>query len=720
MKLVIVESPAKAKTIQKYLGAEFEVAASYGHVRDLPAKGGGLAIDVKKGFVPKYVIPDDKEKRVAELQKLVKKAERVYLATDPDREGEAIAWHLAQIFGLPEDGEQRVTFNEITKSGVQAGMQSLRSLDMDLVNAQQGRRLLDRIVGYKLSPFVASKIRRGLSAGRVQSVAVRMIVDREEQIRAFIPQEYWSLDAKLINSGKKIFTAAFAGDETGKVKLISKDQTDGYLARLNDASYTVRSVKKGTRKKSPAPPFTTSTLQQDASAKLGFQSQRTMRIAQELYEGVNVHGQGSMGLITYMRTDSLRISQEALDAAAQFISGEYGAKYLPAKPRVFRSRANAQDGHEAIRPSDPARSPDSVKGSLSPDQLKLYTLIWKRFIASQMAECLQDTIKAEIISANTADSQAGRYVLFSASGYAVKFDGFTKLYALPEGSDEGGKMLPPLSEGESVKCKELLPAQHFTEPPARYTEATLIKALEENGIGRPSTYATVMSTIQKRGYVTRQSKALSPTEAGEVSTRLLKERFPKIVDTKFTAGMETRLDGIALGKETYPEMLRSFYGGFMDTLAKAKEDMKDVKITLEEDKTDIPCELCGRLMIVKHGRFGPFLSCSGYPECTNAKPIKPPTVDTGALCPKCGGKVLQKTSKKGRIFFGCENWAWGGTGCDFVTWNEPLAGEKCPKCGKALFFQKKGALAVCLAEGCGFEEERPELKKQAATARKRS
>ncbi|MDR1410232.1 MAG: type I DNA topoisomerase [Oscillospiraceae bacterium] len=710
MKLVIVESPAKAKTIQKYLGAEFEVAASYGHVRDLPVKGDGLAIDVKKGFMPKYVIPEEKEKRVAELKKLVKKAEKIYLATDPDREGEAIAWHLTQIFGLPEDAEQRVTFNEITKSGVNAGMGEPRALDMDLVNAQQGRRLLDRIVGYKLSPFVASKIRRGLSAGRVQSVAVRMIVDREEQIRAFIPQEYWSLDAKLTGASQKVFTAAFAGDETGKVKLTSKEQTDDYLARLTDAEYAVRSVKKGTRKRSPAPPFTTSTLQQEASAKLGFQSQRTMRVAQELYEGVTLYGQGSTGLITYMRTDSLRISQEALDAASGFIKGEYGAKYLPSKTRVFKSRANAQDGHEAIRPTDPTRTPDSVKGSLSLDQLKLYTLIWKRFLASQMAECLQDTIKAEITAANAADKSAGKYVLFNASGYAVKFDGFTCLYALPEGDGEGGKMLPPLREGENVKCKELLPAQHFTEPPARYTEATLIKALEENGIGRPSTYATIMSTIQKRGYVIRQSKALSPTEAGEVSTRLLKDRFPNIVDTKFTAGMENELDNIAFGKESYPNMLQGFYGGFMDTLAKAKDEMKDVKILLEEDKTDQICELCGKPMIIKHGRFGRFLSCSAYPECSNAKPIKPPRVETGTPCPKCGGMVLQRTSKKGRVFFGCENWKPRNEGCGFVTWNEPLAGEKCPKCGKALFFQKKGALALCLGADCGFQEERPELK----------
>ncbi|MDR1806254.1 MAG: type I DNA topoisomerase [Clostridium sp.] len=705
MDLVIVESPAKAKTIQKYLGAGYEVAASYGHVRDLPVKGGGLAIDVKKGFLPKYVIPEDKEKRVDELKKLVKKADKVYLATDPDREGEAIAWHLAQIFSLPENEPTRVTFNEITKSGVSAGMEAPRTIDMDLVNAQQGRRLLDRIVGYKLSPFVASKIRRGLSAGRVQSIAVRMIVDREEQIRAFVPQEYWSLDAKLANSGKKLFIASFAGDETGKVKLKDKPQTDKYLERLDGAEYTVRSVKKGTRKKSPAPPFTTSTLQQEASAKLGFQSQRTMRVAQELYEGVNLHGQGSTGLITYMRTDSLRISQEALEGAAAFIRAEYGGKYVPSKPRVFRSRSGAQDGHEAIRPTNPARSPESIKTSLSADQLKLYTLIWKRFIASQMAECVQNTIKAEICAAKPEDA-AGKYVLFNASGYDVKFDGFTKLYVLPQGDDEGGKMLPPLTEGERVKCRELLPAQHFTEPPARYTEATLIKALEENGIGRPSTYASIMSTIQKRGYVTRQSKALSPTEAGEVSTRLLKERFPKIVDTKFTAGMERELDDIALGKESYPNMLQGFYGDFMDTLAKAKADMKDVKILLEEDKTDQVCELCGKPMIIKHGRFGRFLSCSAYPECSNAKPIKPPRVETGVPCPKCGGMLLQRTSKKGRVFFGCENWKPRNEGCDFVTWNEPLPGEVCPECGKALFFQKKGSLALCLNEGCGYAEKR--------------
>ncbi|MDR0883116.1 MAG: type I DNA topoisomerase [Oscillospiraceae bacterium] len=708
MKLVIVESPAKAKTIQKYLGNEFEVAASYGHVRDLPAKR--LSIDVKHGFVPTYVVPEDKEKRVAELEKLVKKADAVYLATDPDREGEAIAWHLAQLFALPENQPTRITFNEITRSGVQAGMADPRSLDLALINAQQGRRLLDRIVGYKLSPFVASKIRRGLSAGRVQSVAVRMIVDREEQIRAFVPQEYWSLDAKLISPSKKIFTAGFVGDETGKVKLVSNEQTSEYLSRLQDALYTIRSVKKGTRKKSPTPPFTTSTLQQEASAKLGFQSQRTMRIAQELYEGVTLSDGGSTGLITYMRTDSLRISQEALDAARAFIAESYGAKYLPKAPRVFKSRANAQDGHEAIRPTDPARLPERIKNSLSSDQLKLYTLIWKRFLASQMAECLQDTIKAEIVAQQAGDSE--HFVLFGASGYAVKFDGFTRLYALPQGEEENAKMLPPLAVGDSVKCKELLPAQHFTEPPARYTEATLIKALEENGIGRPSTYAAVMSTIQKRGYVLRQNKALSPTEAGEVSTKLLKDTFPKIVDTKFTAGMETELDEIAEGKRTYPDMLEGFYKPFMETLATAKERMKGQKILLEEDKTDEICELCGKPMIIKYGRFGKFLSCSAYPECSNAKPIRPPRVETGAPCPKCGAMVLQKTSKKGRVFFGCERWARDGSGCDFVTWAEPIAGETCPKCASALFYQKKGSLAVCLKEDCGFTQERPDLKKR--------
>ncbi|MCL2022991.1 MAG: type I DNA topoisomerase [Oscillospiraceae bacterium] len=712
MKLVIVESPAKAKTITKYLGNEYEVAASYGHVRDLPVKGGGLAIDIKKGFVPKYVIPEDKEKRVAELKKLVKKAECTYLAMDPDREGEAIAWHLAEIFEMPDEERRRVSFNEITRSGVQMGMESLRGLDMDLVNAQQGRRLLDRIVGYKLSPFVASKIRRGLSAGRVQSVAVRMIVDREEEIRAFIPQEYWSLDAKLISAGKRMFTAAFVGDETGKVKLTSKEQTDSYLARLEGADYLVRSVKKGTRKKQPAPPFITSTLQQDASAKLGFQSQRTMRIAQELYEGIDLAGLGSTGLITYMRTDSLRISAEAIDASASFIRDTYGEKYLPSKPRVFKTRKGAQDGHEAIRPSNPARTPESIKKSLTPDQLKLYTLIWRRFMASQMAECLQNTVRAEI--AATQGEIKDKYVLFNASGYEIKFDGFTCLYGLPENSEESGKMLPPLSGGEIVKCKELLPAQHFTEPPARYTEASLIKALEENGIGRPSTYATVMGTIQKRGYVVRQSKALHPTEAGEVSTRLLKERFPNIVDLKFTAGMESNLDEIALGHETYPAMLEGFYDNFMATLTKAKDEMKDVKILLEEDKTDIPCEKCGRLLIRKHGRFGPFLSCSAYPECDFAKPIKPPRVETGIDCPKCGGMILQRTSKRGKEFFGCENWKPKNEGCNFATWNEPLGKERCPKCGKALFFQNKGAMAKCLADDCGFEEERPELKKTSA------
>lgn len=691
-KLVIVESPAKAKTIKKYLGSGYEVTASMGHVRDLPANR--LSVDVANDFAPKYSVIKDKEEVVKKLKKAAGKSETVYLATDPDREGEAISWHIATILGLDLNQANRVTFNEITKTGIKNGMDNLRAIDLKLVDAQQARRILDRLVGYKLSPFVSQKIRRGLSAGRVQSVAVRLIVDREDEINAFKPEEYWSLDAKLLSS-RKSFSASFYGDEKGKVKLTSKEQTDGYIARLEGAQYVVKSVKKGVRKKQPAPPFITSTLQQDASRALGFQSKRTMKTAQELYEGVDIKGIGSMGLITYMRTDSLRISEEARSSGNAFIAENYGRDYLPDKPRIYKSRANSQDGHEAIRPSDPSLTPERVKSSLNADQYKLYNLIWKRFMASLMANCVQNTVKAEI-EANGC--------IFTASGYSVQFDGYTVLYeALTDEENEDDGKLPELKSGDGLKLRELCGNQHFTQPPPRFTEASLIKTLEEIGVGRPSTYASIISTIASREYVKREGKQLRPTELGQTITGLLKERFPKIVNAEFTAKMETSLDEIGAGREDYVRMLREFYDDFDETLLKAKEDMQGVKITLKEDETDIICEKCGRNMVVKTGKFGKFLACPGYPECKNTRPL---VVETGALCPKCGGNVVQKKTPKGYVFYGCGNYPQ----CEFMTWDEPVKNEKCPSCGKSLF-RKRGGIIACLAEGCDYEHKIERRKK---------
>ncbi|MBS7361842.1 MAG: type I DNA topoisomerase [Oscillospiraceae bacterium] len=693
--LVIVESPAKAKTIKKYLGSGYEVVASMGHVRDLPAAK--LSVDVKNGFAPKYAVIKGKENLVKELKKDVANSEKVFLATDPDREGEAISWHLATLLDLNLEDKNRVTFNEITKTGIKNGMESPRAVDMNLVNAQQARRILDRLVGYRLSPFVSQKIRRGLSAGRVQSVAVRMIVDREAEIKAFVPEEYWSIDAKFTAPSRKVFSASFYGDENGKVKIVSKEQADEILARLDGASYSVKSLKKGTRKKNPAPPFTTSTLQQEASRKLGFQTQKTMRTAQELYEGVDVAGIGTTGLITYMRTDSLRISEEARAQAAEVISSVFGAEYLPEKPRYYKTGANAQDGHEAIRPATPSLTPERVKDSLTSDQYKLYNLIWKRFMASLMASCVQDTVKLEIAGADETDAAQGKYCLFTAAGYSIRFDGFTKLYEISDDTDDkGGSLLPELKVGDNAKLKELVPSQHFTLPPPRFTEASLVKEFEEKGIGRPSTYSTIITTIVKRNYVKREAKQFVPTELGEATTKLLKDKFPRIVNVKFTAQMEDMLDRVDSGEVNYVEVLDDFYSDFEKSLDKAKTEMKDVKIQLEEDITDIPCEKCGRMMVIKTGRYGRFLACPGYPECKNAKPL---ILETNALCPKCGAKVIERKTKKGYTFYGCSNWPK----CDFMSWDKPT-GENCPKCGKSLF-KKKGGMTVCLNEGCGYERK---------------
>lgn len=687
--LVIVESPAKAKTIKKYLGGNYEVIASMGHVRDLPKTR--LSVDIKKKFAPKYEIIKGKEKLVEELKELAEKSDKIYLATDPDREGEAISWHLAYILGLPLDDNNRVEFNEITKNGVTNGMAHPRSINIDLVNAQQARRILDRLVGYKLSPFISQKIRRGLSAGRVQSVAVRIIVDREEEIRKFKPEEYWTIDAKFIPKGsRKSFSASLYSDANGKIKIENQEQAEKIEQDLADAEYMITKVKHGTRRKTPAPPFITSTLQQEASRKFGFQSRRTMKVAQELYEGVDIEGMGATGLITYMRTDSLRISDVAKEEAAQYILNRFGEKFLPAKPRVFKTKSNAQDGHEAIRPSMPSLSPEDVKASLTSDQFKLYNLIWNRFMASQMSDCIQKTTQAEI---------SAKEYIFKASGYYVDFEGFTTLYVESKDTEEEkSTQLPPLEKDMPVKCKELKKNQHFTQPPARYTEASLIKALEEYGIGRPSTYAATITTITSREYVKREAKTLYPTELGEVMTNLLKERFPKIVNYKFTAQMEEKLDEVEHGQEEWVELLDEFYSDFDKTLKKAKEEMEGVKLQLKEDQTDIICDKCGRQMVVKVGRYGKFIACPGYPECKNVLKF---VEKTGVKCPKCNGDVIVKHTKKKRVFYGCSNYPE----CDFVSWNEPV-NERCPQCGGILFKKKgKKPKLYCATEGCGFEKE---------------
>ncbi len=686
--LIIVESPSKAKTLKNYLGSGYSIVASKGHIRDLPAAR--LSVDVKNDFAPKYSIVKGKEKLVKELKAAVAESDEVFLATDPDREGEAISWHLAEILGLDLSKLNRVTFNEITKTGVKTGMSNPRKVDIDLVNAQQARRILDRLVGYKLSPFVSQKIRRGLSAGRVQSVAVRMIVDRENEIRAFNPEEYWTIEGKF-GISRKTITADFYGDENGKISLKNEKDANEILSRLEGASYYISSLKNGTRKKNPAPPFITSTLQQEAAKRLGFRAERTMKIAQELYEGVTVDGYGSIGLITYMRTDSLRISEEARQATDEFIAGTYGEKYLPEKPRYYKSRSNAQDGHEAIRPSTVSLTPEKVKSSLSSEQYKLYTLIWNRFVASMMASCVQNTSKLEIRSTVSGQPE-DKYCVFTASGYSVKFDGFTVLYNIED--DEKSKLPEGLTKSESVKNKDLNKLQHFTQPPARYTEESLIKTLEENGVGRPSTYATIISTIVKREYVERKSKQLVPTELGEAIVNLLKEKFKNIVNVKFTAQLESDLDLVGEGNLDYISMLHDFYDDFEVNLQKVKKEMDGVKIQLQEDITDIPCEKCGRMMVVKTGRFGKFLACPAYPECKTTKPY---VVETGAQCPVCGGKVISKKSKRGYTFFGCDNWPE----CNFMTWDKPT-GEKCPNCGKSLFKGKGGVLS-CLDEKCGYK-----------------
>ena len=687
-KLVIVESPAKAKTIGKYLGDGYEVTASMGHIRDLPASQ--MGIDVEHGYTPRYISIKGKEKLIKELKAAAKKADEVFLATDPDREGEAISWHLANILGLPLDAADRVTFGEITKKGVQEGMAHPRTIDTDLFNAQQARRVLDRLVGYKLSPFLWRKVRRGLSAGRVQSVAVRLIVDREKEIEAFQPEEYWNLDALLSPPGSsRRFTARLTSTAAGKKLTVKNgEQAEAIRASLEGKDYTVTSLEKGTRKKVPAPPFITSTLQQEASRRLGFTAARTMRAAQTLYEGVEVAGHGMMGLITYMRTDSLRVSDEAVAGAREYIAGRWGQNYVCTHKRSYKTKSAtaAQDAHEAIRPSVPGLIPDEVDKSISGDTAKLYRLIWSRFIASQMSDCIQDTVSVGVT--------AGDY-LFRASGYVVTFEGFTALYE--EATDEKEKKetaLPPLEKDQVLKLRELKSEQKFTQPPARYTEASLIRALEENGIGRPSTYAPTISTVIDRGYVERDQKKLKPTLLGRTINELMLEQFPTIVDVGFSAEMERNLDKVESGQEDWRHTVDEFYKGFEQSLEQAEKNMEGKKVKVPDEESDEICEKCGRRMVIKTGRYGKFLACPGFPECQNTKRL---VKDTGGRCPKCGGRMLQRRSAKGRVYYGCE----GYPQCDFMTWDEPVP-DTCDKCGATLF--KKGGKLYCAKEGCGFEK----------------
>ena len=685
-KLVIVESPAKAKAIGKYLGRGYKVTASMGHVRDLPAST--LGIDVENGYTPKYITIKGKQKLVKELKAEAKKCDGVLLATDPDREGEAISWHLANILGLDPSAPNRVTFDEITKKGVKEGMAHPRAINIDLFNAQQARRELDRLVGYKLSPFLWKKVRRGLSAGRVQSVAVRLIRDRELEIENFKPDEYWNIDALLNPQGEKgEFTARLAATADGKkLTVTNRQQADGILAALDGRDYTITKIEKGKRRRQPSPPFITSTLQQDASRAFGFSATRTMRAAQTLYEGVDIAGHGTVGLITYMRTDSLRIAAEAQAAAKTFIAERWGDNYVCKTARKWKSRSAtaAQDAHEAIRPSMPELTPDEVEQSISGDTAKLYRLIWSRFMASQMADCIQDTVSASIT--------AGDY-LFRASGFRVSFDGFTALYE--ESTDDAKKKetaLPPLEEGQTLQLKKLTADQKFTQPPPLYTEATLIHALEENGIGRPSTYAPIITTIVDRGYVEKDQKKLKTTPLGQAVNTVMMEQFPDIVNVKFSADMEKKLDVVEAGQADWVKTIDDFYQGFEKSLEQAEKNMEGKRIKVEDIPTDEICEKCGRPMVIKSGRYGKFVACSGFPECRNAHPL---VKDTGGLCPLDGGHMLVRKSAKGRVYYGCSNYPK----CNYMTWDEPVP-EKCPQCGSTLF-KKKGQL-YCAKEGCGF------------------
>ena len=712
--LVIVESPAKAKTIGKYLGPGYEVKASMGHVRDLPKSK--LGVDVEAGFQPDYQPIKGKEEIITDLKKAAKKSERVFLATDPDREGEAISWHLKELLDIPDDKTYRVTFNEITKKVVGDAIAHPRSIDMDLVNAQQARRVLDRIVGYQISPLLWKKIRRGLSAGRVQSVAARLVCEREEDIRAFTPQEYWSLDVDLERIAPNLgrFKASFHGREK-KMELGSEEQVEAVVQAVKNAPFTVKGVKRQDKLRNPAPPFITSTLQQEASRKLNMTPRRTMSIAQQLYEGVDITGEGTVGLITYMRTDSLRLSEEAIASARSFILSRYGQAYYPDKPRRYKTKSGAQDAHEAIRPSDVRLDPESIRKDLTAEQYKLYKLIWSRFLACQMASAVYDSVSIDVESAG---------YIFRANHSSVKFNGFTAVYE--EGRDdeeeEVQSPLPDLKEGEGVKAENFTPEQHFTQPPARYTEATLIRALEEKGIGRPSTYAPTVSTIMDREYVIKEGRNLRPTPLGEVVTGLMRDKFPDVADPAFTARMEGRLDQVESGEENWVKLLDSFYGEFESNLKKVESELDGTRLKVPDEVSEEICPQCGKQLVVKSGRFGRFLACPGWPECDFTMPL---VVEMPGKCPLCGGRILKRTGKskktgKQYTFYCCEHRSARDESkkCEFITWDVPVK-DNCPVCGQTMFKTAgKGAhKPFCINEQCANftpEEKRGGYRRRSA------
>ena len=700
--LVIVESPSKAKTIGRYLGPDYVVKASMGHLRDLPKSK--MGVDLEHDFTPQYIPVRGKESLIKELKTEAGTADTVYLATDPDREGEAISWHLKELLELPDDKARRVTFNEITQKVVREAIQHPREIDYNLVDAQQARRILDRIVGYQLSPLLWKKVRRGLSAGRVQSVATRMVVDREQEIRNFQPREYWTIDVTLNRMGKPgSFVAHYYGSPK-KRELENEAQAQEVLADIDGRLFSVSSVKKAEKKRSSPPPFTTSTLQQEASRKLGFTPKKTMMIAQQLYEGVDIAGEGTTGLITYMRTDSLRLSDEAMAEAAQFIRARYGADYYYGSFHTFKTKSGAQDAHEAIRPTHVELEPERVRASLTQDQYRLYKLVWSRFLATQMANALFDTV--------SIDTECAGHV-FRASHQSLRFAGFMSVYE--EGKDEEteqlGSALPDLTVGEQVSQMKSEKEQHFTQPPARYTEATLVKAMEEKGVGRPSTYAATISTIEDREYVVKQDKRLAPTPLGEIVTGLMMERFNDIIDVEFTANMESRLDAVEEGKQPWKALLADFYQDFSKELQDAETALEGVRLKVPEEETDEVCELCGRKMVIKTGRFGKFLACPGFPECKNTKPL---VERMPGRCPKCGSGILKRKSKKGFAYYACEK----GAECGFMTWDVPTA-EDCPECGQTLFKKSgKGRMKpFCINKACSRflpEDQRGYYKKKTA------
>ncbi|MBR6400920.1 MAG: type I DNA topoisomerase [Firmicutes bacterium] len=688
--LVIVESPAKAKTLKKFLGSNYKVEASVGHVRDLPKSE--LGINIENDFEPKYITIRGKGELLAKLRKEAKAAEKVYLATDPDREGEAISWHLLFALKIDPSKAYRITFNEITKTAVKRSIKEAREIDMDLVDAQQARRALDRIVGYKISPLLWRKVKKGLSAGRVQSVALRLICDRDEEIENFVPVEYWSIEADLKAGRGKALKAKFYGTDKAKTELGSKEDTQKVLKAVKDKAFKVTNVKTGTRTKNPVPPFTTSTLQQEASKLLGYAAQKTMRIAQMLYEGVDIAGEGTVGLVSYIRTDSVRISDEAYEDAKAYILENFGEENLREKSQ-YKTDSRAQDAHEAIRPTSAARDPEKIKDSLSREQYKLYKLIWSRFIASQMAPAQYKTMSVKLMPEGT-DYE------FRTSGSLLEFEGYLLVYKKNEEKEEDeSKSMPEVKEGDSLKLEKLTDQQHFTQPPARYTEAMLIKTLEDIGVGRPSTYAPTITTIQARNYVTKENKLFYTTELGEIVNQIIKDNFDAVINMDFTADMESALDRIEEGDMEWKDILRNFYPLFSDLLEEAEQKVENVEIA--DEQTDVVCEECGRNMVIKYGRFGKFLACPGFPECRNTKPL---FEDAGVACPKCGGKVYIRKTKKGRKYYGCEN----NPECDLMLWNKPT-GSLCPKCGGVLVEKgTKNRHIACTNPECSYTAEIPE------------